>query len=168
MNQPWLPRDKCIWLSVEITHKLVYDRNRKEFYLSQTKECNPGDSVSVNSEELFWRSLVCSTVLYLVRTKIKEVRDPFFQGFPTTATETNQHGHRESVWPRCLGRESYQKRSTSIGVPRGEAFNLYFQHRHSFWPVHLFLEELKQMYSICLIGHKQAVLVTIKLKLNHV
>ena len=42
----------------------------------------PGDNLSDNSEELLWRSMVFSTVLYLVRTKnVKQIRDTFLQGF---------------------------------------------------------------------------------------
>ena len=41
----------------------------EEFYLSQTENCRPEDSLSSSSEELLWRSTVFSTVLSLVRTK---------------------------------------------------------------------------------------------------
>ena len=30
-----------------------------------------------------------------------------------------------------------------------------------FWSLHLFLKLLKHMYNVCLIGHKEAVLVSI-------
>ena len=36
-----------------------------------------------------------------------------------------------------------------------------------FWPVCPFLSWLKQMYTVCLIGHKQAILVSRNFKLPH-
>lgn len=50
-----------------------------------------------------------------------------------------------------------------------QAFNLYFNINILYlWSVCFFLEKLKQVYSVCLIGHKQAVLISIKFKLTHV
>ena len=62
----------------QVTHSIadknnqytIYNRNRKEFYLSQTEDDSPGNSLPDNSEELLRRSMVFSaTVLCLVRTK---------------------------------------------------------------------------------------------------
>ena len=52
--------------------------NRMQFDLSQTEDYSPEDNFSYNSEEPLWRSMVFSTVLYLVRTKnVRQVRDTF-------------------------------------------------------------------------------------------
>ena len=84
------------------------------------------------TEDVLWRGVVSSTVFYVVRTKnIKQVRDIFLQGFKkteqnrTTTKKTDQHVHSGSVWPWHLERKSYHGRSTSVGVPEREAFNLY-------------------------------------------
>ena len=54
------------------------------------------DSLSDNSEELLWRSMVFSTVLDLVRTQnIKQVRCTFFQVF----IRIKKHIYSESVRP---------------------------------------------------------------------
>ena len=37
-----------------------------------------------------------------------------------------------------------------------------------FWSLYLFLKLLKQMFNVCLIGHKEAVLVSIKFTLAHI
>ena len=37
----------------------------------------------------------------------------------------------ELVWPWHLGRESYHRRRTGIGILGKETFNLYFSHGHS-------------------------------------
>lgn len=58
----------------------IYNRNSKEFYLSQTEDDSQEDRFSDNSEKLLCRSMVFSTVLGLVRTKnIKRIRDTFLQ-----------------------------------------------------------------------------------------
>ena len=73
--------------------------------------------ISQITEQLLQRSMVFSTVLYLVRTKnIKQVRDTFLQSFKKKA---DQYIHSESLWPWHLGRESHHRRSTSTGIPKG-------------------------------------------------
>ena len=63
--------------------------------MHQTEVHSPHDRFSDNSEELFQRSMVYRTVLYLVRTKnIKHVRNIVLQVFK----KTDQHIHSESVW----------------------------------------------------------------------
>ena len=58
----------------------IYNRNSKEFYLSQTEDSSQEDRFSDNSEKLLCRSVVFSTVLGLVRTKnIKCIRHTFLQ-----------------------------------------------------------------------------------------
>lgn len=58
----------------------IYNKNSKEFYLSQTEDNSQEDRFSDNSEKLLCRSMVFSTVLGLVRTKtIKCIRDTFLQ-----------------------------------------------------------------------------------------
>ena len=50
--------------------------------MRQTEDYIPGDTLSYNSKELLQRSVVFSTVSYLVRGKnVKQVRDTFLQGF---------------------------------------------------------------------------------------
>ena len=52
--------------------------NRNKFYLSQTEDGILEDCLLGNYGELLWRSMVFSTVLYLLRTKnVKQVRDTF-------------------------------------------------------------------------------------------
>ena len=71
--------------------------------MSQTEDYSPEDSLSDYSVGLLWRSMIFSTVLYLLRTKnIKEVGDTFLQGFK----KTDLHVHSESAWPWHLGKES--------------------------------------------------------------
>ena len=63
--------------------------------MSQTEDNSLEDSFSYNSEELLLqRSMVFSTVLYLVRRKnIKQVRDTFLQGFPKNRSACTQQVH---------------------------------------------------------------------------
>ena len=73
---------------------MITNKNRKEFYLSQT---SPEAHFPDYSEKLLWRSRVFSPVLYLIRTKnIKQVRVTFLQGFKkkkkTSAYIASQHG----------------------------------------------------------------------------
>ena len=59
-----------------------YNKETKEFYLSQTEDYSPAGNLSDNSEELLQRSMVLDTVSHLVRTKnIKQLRDTSLQGF---------------------------------------------------------------------------------------
>ena len=64
--------------------------------MSQTEDYSPEDSLSDNSEKLLWRSRVVSTVLYLIGSSVK-----FFK--VSKNKKTDQHVHRESVWPSHLG-----------------------------------------------------------------
>ena len=59
----------------------VNDRKRKEFYLSQTEDHSPDDSLSDNLRHCSGRSMVLGTVLRLVRNETIKVRDAFLQGF---------------------------------------------------------------------------------------
>ena len=72
------------------------------------------------SKELFWRSRVFSTVLYLVRTKTTEqVRVTFLQHSEQEKKKKKKDKH--------LGRESYHQRSNSIlSIPGRGTFNVYF------------------------------------------
>ena len=59
-----------------------YNKERKEFYLSQTEDYSPTGNLSDDSEELLQRSRVLETVSHLVRTKnIKQLRDTSLLGF---------------------------------------------------------------------------------------
>ena len=70
----------------------TYNKSRKKFYLSQTEDCSPEASFPDYREELLWRNILFSTVLYLVRRKnIKQVRDTFLQGFKQTNKHTNTY-----------------------------------------------------------------------------
>lgn len=66
-------------------------KNRREF--SQSEDFR--DSFSHSAEELFPRSVVSSTVLFLVRTKmLKQGRGIFLQGLK----KADEHVQRESAW----------------------------------------------------------------------
>ena len=81
----------------ENIQKTIYNRNIKEFYLSQTEDYSPEDRVSDNSEELLWRRMVLGTVLYLVRTKnIKQVKKTFLQVFKKKKPQKTQT-HKRSA-----------------------------------------------------------------------
>ena len=70
--------------------------------MSQTMDRSPGFSLSDNFEDLLWRSLVFSTIFYLVRAEsIKQVKDMFFQ-----VKKTDQRVLSKSVCPWYLRRES--------------------------------------------------------------
>ena len=95
--------------------------NRMQFDLSQTEDYSPEDNFSYNSEEPLWRSMVFSTVLYLVRIKnIKQVRDTFLQGFKS---QVSMYTVSLALAP---GKGILSKRRTSIGFPGRETFNFYF------------------------------------------
>ena len=100
------------------------------------------------------------SVQFDVRTKnIKQSRDAFLQGFKKKKKK-NPHIHSESVWTWHLGGESYHQQNASIDVPGREAFTLYFWRGHPLLPVSmLFSLIIKQMCSVCLIGHQPAVLL---------
>ena len=68
-NLPWKEWSKA-W-ALDLLIKIINKQCiiGKEFYLRQTEDKSLEDNLSDNSEELLQRSMVFSTVLYLVRTK---------------------------------------------------------------------------------------------------
>lgn len=81
---------------------------------------------------------------------------------------TDQQVRSESVWPRHPRRESYSQQRTSVGVLGREGFHLYFSIGHSLLPVNVpFSLVVEAVCSLCLIGHRKAVLVRLKFRLIH-
>ena len=113
-------------LSSKIINKKIYNRNRKVLF-EPNWGLKPGRQLSDNSEELLWRNVVFSTGLYLVRTKnIKQVRDTMFKVSKQNKTTTTTKTYTQVSMALAPGRDSYHWRSTGIGVPGRETFNLYF------------------------------------------
>ena len=79
--------------------------------MNQTEDYSPRDSLSDNPEELLWRSMVFSTVLYLVRTKnIRQVRDTFLKGLKkkTRSACTQQINMALAPGKELLSSKEYQ------------------------------------------------------------
>ena len=89
-------------------------------------EVNWTDTVHgvAESDTTEWLSLC---VLSEQRMSDKSERHSF-----KVSKKQDQNVHSQPVWPWSLGRESYHQRRTSIDVPGREAFNLYFEHGHSW------------------------------------
>ena len=93
-----------VWLNETLSHI----RNKRVLF-EPDLGLSLWDSLSDHSEELLWRSMVFSKVLYFVRTKyIKQIRETFLQGFFFFFFSPKISMFTKSVWPWDLGRESFQ------------------------------------------------------------
>ena len=75
--------------------------------------------------------------------------------FKVSETKPDQHRHSESAWPWHLGKESYHQRSTSMGAPGREAFNLYFQYGHSLFLVNVPISLMIRADVQCMLDRPQ-------------
>ena len=126
-----LTRDRFIpsvtSLTLESVHRndrqTVCNRNGKEFYLSCTEEDSPTVSrvTPRNGSGEAWFS---AQFFFFILSEQRASNKSEVHSFKVLKEKQKQN--RESVWPWHLGRESYHGRNTSIGIPGGEAFNLYF------------------------------------------
>lgn len=66
------------------------------------------------------------------------------------------------------GAEVLPSKESQHRCPRERGISSLFLNYLLLVNVPFFLKQLKQKYNVCLIGHKQAILVSIKLKLIHV
>ena len=71
------------------------------FYLNQTEARSIKTSFQNYFEKLLWRSMVFSTVLYLVRTK--NIKMVFIISKFQKKKKKKQQVHSESLWPWPLG-----------------------------------------------------------------
>ena len=94
------------------------------FYSSHTEVYNLEDSLSDSCEELLCRSMVFSTVLYLVITK-----EAWQEDIPSRlkGENTELYVHSGSVWPWHLRIESYHRWNTSNSIPEMDVFITVFK-----------------------------------------
>ena len=70
------------------------------------------------------------------------------------------------VWE--IPRTEEPGRPQSLGMHSGTRLSMRNSGVLSLWAVSLFLFEFKQLHKVCLMGHKQAVLVGIKFRVTHI
>ena len=100
-----------------------------------------------------------STVLYLVRTKyIKQVRKTFLQVFFFFPKDQHVYKVSMALMPGKGVSSALMSEEHLICI-----FNILY-----FWSVNPFKKMIKQMDNVCLIGHKEAVFLQVKFKLNEV